>query len=316
MVRHVDLCAGSGAFTLALQDVLGSTCVFANDMCTYSKQTYDANFTHELLCQDIHQIDPADVPEHDVLTAGFPCQSFSNAGLKLGFADERANVFLKVVEIMKAYKPRVAVLENVRGLLQHDSGRTFDIIVSSLAEIGYTVKWALLNTKVHTDIPQNRERVYIYCFRDTEDAALVDATFEPCAAQRPLSSFLLDKDVPIGDKYYYTSKSRIYDRLVKGVVKRGVFYRFYRSRLLQNREGECSCLMAAMGSGGNNVPLLLDERGIRKLTVREVFRLQGFPDSYVLPENVTNYRMYKIAGNAVTVSLAKLVVARLAVLFQ
>ena len=143
-LKMIDLFAGTGAFSLAFNNV---DVVFANDMVDHSKKAYDANFKHKLTLKDLNDIKVEDIPPHDILTGGFPCQPFSIAGHQEGFKDERSNVFWKILSIIDHHEPKCVILENVKNLLSHDDHKTFEIIKSNLEKKGYYVCYKVLNTK-------------------------------------------------------------------------------------------------------------------------------------------------------------------------
>jgi DNA (cytosine-5)-methyltransferase 1 len=162
---YIELFAGIGGFRQAL-DPLGGQCVFASEIDKFAQQSYKTLYGDGHLHGDITQVDEKDVPNHDVLVGGFPCQAFSVAGKRLGFADEtRGTLFFEIVRIMREKKPKIAVLENVKGLVGHDKGKTLDTVVTTLNEIGYTVDFDVLNSK-YFGVPQNRERIFIVAVRD------------------------------------------------------------------------------------------------------------------------------------------------------
>lgn len=312
-LRVAELCAGTGAFSLAFKivDVHKYDVVFANDFEPTSKQIFDANNTVKLLCKDMNTIEPVDIPTMDILTSGFPCQPFSIAGMQNGFDDTRSNVFWKIIEILKHHMPRIAILENVKNLQAHDNGNTFKTVKTSLENIGYKLKYKVMNTCVYTDIPQNRERIYIVCFRD-------DADYNSFEFPEPLGNHtcvniqsLLQENIP--DKYYYTENSGIWEKLEDDVTKMidtDTVYQYRRFYVRENKNNVCPTLTANMGLGGHNVPIIKDSVGIRKFTPKECFNLQGFPDSYVLP-NISDAKLYKLAGNAVSVPLVVSILKRL-----
>ena len=167
-LKMIDLFAGTGAFTLAFEDTEKVQCVFANDMDECSKKIYDENFNHKLTLKDLNDIKVEDIPCHDILTGGFPCQPFSIAGKQEGFEDERSNVFWKILEIIDYHTPSYIILENVKNLLSHDDNKTFEIISNELKKRGYNIKYKVLNTAEITGIPQHRERIYIVCIKSKE----------------------------------------------------------------------------------------------------------------------------------------------------
>jgi DNA (cytosine-5)-methyltransferase 1 len=294
----IDLFAGTGAFSLAF----GNT-VFANDMAPASKSIYDANFSHKLTLKDLNDIRVEDIPPHDILTGGFPCQPFSIAGYREGFDDKRSNVFWKILEILEHHHPKCIVLENVKNLLTHDNKKTFAIIKEQLESKGYHLHYKVLNTAEITGIPHHRERIYIV-------GLLSDAPFSldfPKVVKRPISEFF-EQNVP--DKYYYTATSSTWPLVTAHVTKKDTIYQYRRVYVRENKSGECPTLTANMGTGGHNVPIILDDKGIRKLTPRECFNLQGFPSTYILP-SLADSKLYTLAGNAVSLPVVQLIAERL-----
>ena len=303
MLRMIDLFAGTGAFTHAFEGTKNVKCVFANDMNKESKKIYDANFSHQLTLGDLNDIDVNDIPPHDILTGGFPCQPFSIAGKREGFDDPRSNVFWKILEIVDKHSPKCIVLENVKNLLTHDDRNTFKTIESQILNRGYNIHYKVLNTSSITNIPQHRERIYIVCLKDTIPFNLdFDAT-EPNNIQS-----CLEIDVP--SKYYYTNTSSTWKLLEDAVKSKDTVYQYRRVYVRENKSKECPTLTANMGSGGHNVPIILDEKGIRKLTPRECFNFQGFPVSYKIP-SIADSHLYKLAGNAVSLPVVQLIAKRL-----
>jgi DNA (cytosine-5)-methyltransferase 1 len=303
----IDLFAGTGAFTLAFKDKAET--VFANDMVEASKKAYDAQgFDHELTLKDLNDIKVEDIPPHDILTGGFPCQPFSIAGKREGFDDTRSNVFWKILEIIDYHSPRCIILENVKNLISHDDKKTFETIKSNLEERGYYLTYKVLNTAEITGIPQHRERIYIVGLKSDQKLSL---DF-PLKQKAPIQS-LLDAIVP--QKYYYTASSSTWPLISQAIVKQDTIYQYRRVYVRENKSNECPTLTANMGEGGHNVPLVLDLKGIRKLTPRECFRFQGFPDSYVLP-TLSDSKLYKLAGNAVSLPVVKLIVERVIPLLE
>lgn len=297
-----EFCAGTGAFSVASKMVGGIECVFANDICKNSKKIFDENNNISLTLGDIHDINVSVIPSMDIITAGFPCQPFSIAGEKRGFDDNRSEVFWKILEIVKFHKPKCVILENVKNLLTHNKSKTLDTILNSLKTIGYSIKYKVLNTCIHTNIPHNRERIYIICFL-SENSCSKFKFPEPLGEVLELKEILQDD---IDDKYYYTKKSKVYDKVNSQVVKNidtNTLYQYRRTLVRENKSNVCPTITANAGGGGHNVPLLRDSNGVRKLTPRECFRLQGFPDDYKFPETLSDSALYKLAGNAVTVTL-------------
>jgi DNA (cytosine-5)-methyltransferase 1 len=303
----IDLFAGTGAFSLAFQSTGKVQVVFGNDMVDSSQTIYNQNFDHPLTMGDLNDIPEETIPPHHILTGGFPCQPFSIAGLQEGFADKRSNAFWKILSIIDHHSPPCIVLENVKNIVSHDKGQTFRIIQTQLEQRGYHLHTKILNTARITGIPHHRERIYIVGLKSKplHDAFHLDF---PDVPKRPLSDFL--DAGPIPEKYYYTPKSSTWPLVSQEVVKFDTVYQYRRVYVRENKSGECPTLTANMGSGGHNVPIIRDLVGIRKLTPRECFRLQGFPDTYQL-DGLSDAKLYSLAGNAVSVPIVRQISERL-----
>lgn len=309
-LSFIDLFAGTGAFSLALEKNNKFKCVFTNDMVESSRKICELNHSNnKFTLKDLNTINVSDIPQHDILCGGFPCQPFSIAGEKKGFNDQRSNVFWKIVEILEKHNPEIIILENVKNLKSHDNGNTYTIITDKLQEIGYHIKTCILDTNKITDIPQHRERIYIVGFRDKEKYEKFNFDF-PEKGQGKICDMLEDD---VDSKYYYTDRFKVFEEIEKSVTKnisQNILYQYRRFYIRENKNNCCPTLTANMGSGGHNVPLLKDYKGIRKLTPRECFNLQGFPSDYKLP-NICDGALYKLAGNAVSVPVLSLIVSKL-----
>ena len=308
-LNMIDLFAGTGAFTLAFKEHVNV--VFGNDMVVHSKTIYDENFHHKLTLKNLNDIPVNDIPSHDILTGGFPCQPFSIAGLQEGFNDVRSNVFWKILSIIDHHQPKCVILENVKNLVSHDHHRTFSTIKNSLEQRGYYICHKVLNTADITGIPHHRERIYIVCMKSKKVFDSFNLDF-PKIKKKNISEFL-ESDIP--SKYYYTDKSTTWNLVKNSVVKKETMYQYRRVYVRENKSSECPTLTANMGSGGHNVPLILDDKGIRKLTPRECFNFQGFPSSYKLPP-LSDCNLYKLAGNAVSVPVVTLIANRIIPLLE
>jgi DNA (cytosine-5)-methyltransferase 1 len=219
--------------------------------------------------------------------------------MQKGFDDERSNVFWKILSIIKNNTPKIVILENVKNLQSHDNGKTFKIIIENLEKLDYHIKYSILNTSKITGIPQNRERIYIVCFKDKTDYDNFDFDF-PEIELNQVTQFL-EKDIP--EKYYYNNSTIIFNELKKNVINHistNTIYQYRRYYVRENKNNVCPTLTANMGTGGHNVPLIKDDKGIRKLTPRECFNFQGFPSDYKFPSKMSNAALYKLAGNAVS----------------
>ena len=293
----IDLFAGIGGIRLAFESV-GGKCVFSSEWDKYAQKTYQANFG-EIPAGDITKIDEKDIPKFDILCAGFPCQPFSIAGKRKGFEDTRGTLFFDIARIVKYHKPKVVFLENVKNLLTHNKGETFKVIKETLEELGYVVYYKVLNAK-DFGVPQNRERIYIVCFNNNFN----NGNFEFPEKNSKLNIIYNIREIlfdMVDDKYYY-SKFNLYNK-IKDFVKFGKIYQWRRIYLRENKNNLCPTLTANMGTGGHNVPIIRDLKDIRKLTPKECFKFQGFPDNYILPSDLSDSHLYKQIGNSVVVPI-------------
>ncbi len=305
--KTLDLFAGIGGIRLGFERA-GFETVFSNDFDPYCKPTYDLNYkTAQLTVGDIQLIKSASLPDFDVLLGGFPCQPFSIAGYRRGFLDNgRGNLFFEIVRILRDKKPAAFLLENVKNLKSHDKCKTFKIISDALADLGYHVKVKVLNSMEYGNVPQNRERVYIAGFKSTIAHDTFDFPDE-IALSKTVADIL---EVTVENKYYYND-SPLYKQLDEEMKSQGIVYQWRRAYVRENKSGVCPTLTANMGMGGHNVPLVKDKRGIRKLTPRECARLQGFPESYKLPKDLPDTKLYKQFGNSVTTTVIERVARKM-----
>lgn len=295
--------AGVGGIDLGFE-LNGFKTIYANEFDPQPKITFERNFDTPVDCRDINIVANNEIPNFNILLAGFPCQAFSVAGYRQGFDDEKGRgvLFFQLARIFKEKKPEVIFLENVKNLVAHDSGKTFRIIIEALEAEGYFVKYKVLNTMEYGNIPHNRERIYIVGFLNKN--AYKEFEFpKPIELTTKLAD-LIDFENKVEDKYYYTKDNfQHYDELEENMLRMDTVYQWRRIYVRENQSNVCPTLTANMGTGGHNVPLVLTKHGIRKLTPRECFLLQGFPKSFVLPNNVSNAQLYKQAGNSVSVTV-------------
>ena len=298
--------AGVGGIDIAFE-MAGAEVIYANEYDQYAVQTYENNFNMQVDHRDINDVQASEVPDHDVMLGGFPCQAFSIAGHRQGFLDEkgRGNLFFEMERLFEEKKPSIIFLENVKNLVGHDNGNTFRIITERLEEAGYHVKYQVMNAKDYGNVPQNRERIYIVAFRDVRQYQLFDFP-KPIPLTRTLRD-VIDFENEQEERYYYTKeKYAFYDMLDAEMTNRDSVYQWRRVYVRENKSGVSPTLTANMGTGGHNVPLIRTDDGrIRKLTPRECFNLQGYPSNYRLPENISNTRLYKQAGNSVVVPVIR-----------
>lgn len=289
-------------------ELAGFKTIYANEFDLNASETYKANFPEvQFSLSDIRDLDEKiDIPNFDILLAGFPCQAFSVAGYRQGFNDEkgRGNLFFELARIIKEKKPNIIFLENVKNLVSHDDGNTFAIISDTLEKLGYFVKSQVLNACNYGNIPQTRERIYIVCFRDKEQYKNFEFP-KPIKLDTKLYD-VIDFKNKQENRYYYTSKCKFYDKLVESITKTDTCYQWRRVYVRENKSKLCPTLTANMGMGGHNVPIIKMYNGdIRKLTPRECFNLQGFPNDFKLPQKLCLGALYKQVGNSVVVTVIK-----------
>lgn len=297
----IDLFAGIGGIRMGFEEA-GGECVFTSEWDEPAQKTYEANFG-EMPYGDITKINPKEIPDFDILLAGFPCQPFSMAGLKKGFEDTRGTLFFDIMRIVEHHKPPVVFLENVRNLVSHDKGNTLKVITSTLGHLGYKVSYKLFNAK-DFGVPQNRVRIYIVAFRDN-----VDFVFPVEPKIKVKLGDILEKRVDpkytISDKLWAGHQRRKLEHKEKG---NGFGYSMFD----ENAE-YTSTISARYYKDGSEILIEQKGKNPRKLTPREAARLQGFPDTFVLPNS--DAQTYKQFGNSVAVpviiALAKQVVKAL-----
>jgi DNA (cytosine-5)-methyltransferase 1 len=300
MKTAVGLFAGVGGIELGFKRS-GFEVVWANEIDKKASITYRLNHNHPLATEDLNNIKSDDIPDMDILLAGFPCQAFSVAGYRRGFEDERGNVFFQLVRVIRDKKPPIIFLENVKNLVGHDNGNTFRVILDMLHQNGYFIKTKVMNASDYGNIPQNRERIYIVGFLNEKQHDNFEFP-KPVELTKTLTD-LIDFNNKVDVKYYYTrEKYKFYDELEREMTNMNTLYQWRRVYVRENKSNLCPTLTANMGTGGHNVPLILTKHGIRKLTPKECFNLQGFPDDFKLP-NVAQSHLYKQAGNSVVVPI-------------
>lgn len=288
--KIIDLFAGIGGIRLGFQKVFRekATFVFASEIDKFAQKTYYENFKH-LPMGDLTQIKEQDIPKFDILLAGFPCQPFSNAGLKKGFNDTRGTLFFDIARIVKYHRPKIVFLENVKGFKNHDKGNTFKVVKNTLEEMGYKVFAEILNAK-DFGVPQNRERIYIVCFLD-------DINFEfPKGNKKNIKvgDILLkevDEKYTISDKLWAGHQRRKKEHKAKG---NGFGY-----KLFDESSPFTSTISARYYKDGSEILIAQKNKNPRKLTPREAAKLQGFPEDFKIP--VSDTQSYKQFGNSVAV---------------
>ena len=320
MYKSIDLFAGIGGIRLGFEQAFKDEIktVFVSEWDNKAVETYKANFKCDKnIVGDITKIDEKEIPKHDILLAGFPCQAFSLAGRQKGFEDARGTLFFDVARIVKYHKPKVVFCENVKNLVNHDRGRTFRVIKNILDELGYRVFYKVLNSK-DFGVPQNRERIYIVAFRS--DIAPLSFDFPRSSGRQTLIKDIIEENV-VSSKYYLSttyleSLKRHKERhMAKG---NGFGYEI--------RDNESIAGATVCGGMGRERNLIVDNRltdfqpvthikgevnkeFIRKMTPREWARLQGFPEEFKLV--VADTHLYKQFGNSVTVPVIKAIAKKI-----
>lgn len=302
--------AGVGGIDLGFESQ-GFRTIYANEFDTKARETFSLNFPHvQLDGRDIREVSSDEVPSTDIIVGGFPCQAFSIEGYQQGFHDEKGRgiLFFELARLIEEKQPRAIFLENVKNLVNHDKGNTLKVILKTLEDLGYYVTYQVMNAAEYGNIPQGRERIYIVGFKDK---TVFDSFHFPEKVDLTKTVFdVIDFKNKVEEQYYYREDKHYYPLLRDNILAIGSIYEYRRGNTIrENKSGVVPTLLASMGTGGNNVPLILTESGeIRKLTPRECFNTQGFPSSYQLPEKLANSHLYKQAGNSVAVP----VVSRLA----
>ncbi len=290
-MKFIDLFAGIGGIRLGFESI-GGECVFSSEWDEQAQKTYEANFG-EKPYGDITKIKPSSLPDHDILLAGFPCQAFSICGERKGFEDTRGTLFFNIEEILKIKRPYAFMLENVKNLQSHDKGRTFQIILKHLNDLGYWVHFTVLNS-LDFGVPQKRERTIIVGFQEN-----IAFSFPRPFTVRAELADILEDDAIIENKYFASE-------LIREKRKQKVKPNYPTPSIWhENKSGNISALnySCALRAGASYNYLLVN--GIRRLTSRELLRLQGFPDSFKIVVADTHLR--KQAGNSVTVPVIEAV---------
>ena len=302
-IAFIDLFAGIGGIRLPF-DELGYRCVFSSEFDQAAATTYRANFG-ETPAGDITAIASEAIPPHNLLLAGFPCQAFSIMGKRRGFADTRGTMFFEIERILQHHRPQAILLENVKQLVSHDYGRTFAVIMQKLSELGYYLKWAVLNA-LDFGLPQKRERVIIVGFIKKSNCDRFSFDFE---RQPYRLSDVIESDDAV-DESLFVSKN-IEQKRKRSVEGKTLFY---PSIWHENKSGNISVLdhACALRSGASYNYLLVN--GKRRLSSRELLRLQGFPDSFKIV--VSPQQIRRQTGNSVAVPMIRMVAHRIDAVLQ
>ncbi len=312
----IDLFAGIGGFHYALSSY-GAHCLYASEWDKPAQETYFVN--HGIIPSgDITKIAAKEIPPHDILCGGFPCQAFSISGKRLGFEDTRGTLFFDIARIVDYHRPKVVFMENVKNLVLHDKGRTFKVVNESMEELGYTMFSKVLNSG-QFGIPQHRERIYMVCFRNDilngrpfEFPHLhIPSSLNDILESNPKEAKIIDRpDI----QFYRTTTSvqadLVEDCLPNRPIQIGIVNKGGQGERIYDPIGHAVTLSAYGGGAGAKTGLYLINGVVRKLSPRECARLQGFPDDFTIHPNL--HQAYKQFGNSVTINVLQYIVGEIA----
>jgi DNA (cytosine-5)-methyltransferase 1 len=313
-LKFFDLFAGIGGFRLGMERA-GHECIGSCEWDKHARETYKKNFGSYPEYDDAKDLHPQSLPYFDVLCAGFPCQAFSIAGKRLGFEDTRGTIFFEIARIAKEKRPPYLFLENVRGLLSHDKGRTFDTIISTLDEMGYDAEWQVLNSKYF--VPQNRERIFIVGHlrdRSSRKVFPLGDFDKETDKQKPKEIVEIvndkgnlrgvEKATCIDSNYWKGCDNHAQRTMIAWSSSGRSWGRESRVKL-----GEANGLSCGSGCASqSSANFVNDNMRIRRLTPKECERLQGFPDNWTIGSDT---QRYKQCGNAVTVDVVEYIAKEL-----
>ena len=306
-LKFIDLFAGIGGFRIALERQ-GAECVFSSEWDKYAQITYKENF-REIPAGDITKINEAEIPEHDILCGGFPCQAFSISGKQRGFNDTRGTLFFDIARIARHHKPKVLFLENVKNLTKHYNGNTLKIILRTLEEIGYDIYYKVL-TASHYGVPQARERIYIIGFR--KDLGITDFTFPKPRYNEIYLKDILEKDKDMKEylinrtdlKFWKRDETPALNPIQIGQINKGG-----QGERIYSINGHAITLSAYGGGVAGKTGAYLINRQIRRLSPRECARVQGFPEWFKIP--VSKFEAYKQFGNSVSIPVIEAIFSQI-----
>ena len=306
MLKVGSFFAGIGGICLAFKNA-GNELVWSNEIDKAACKTYRKNFHHQLIEDDICNLKPENLSKVDVITGGFPCQAFSIAGYRKGFEDPRGKLFFQMLKFIDEFQPKVLFFENVRYLKTHNNGNTYSAIKNALESREYHIANKVLDTCECSILPQHRQRFYMVCFRNEKQKDLFEKEGWPQPVnvnQRLTFDEVVDKSAD--SIHYFENYPHYYFTALKAVDDKKAFYQWRRVYCRKNKRGVCPTLTANMGGGGHNVPLVMDDRGLRRLTPEECLRLQGFDDkTFSFPDDISMGNKYKQVGNSVSVPVVQ-----------
>ncbi|MBQ4284079.1 MAG: DNA cytosine methyltransferase [Lachnospira sp.] len=300
-MTFIDLFAGLGGFRISLES-LGAKCVYSNEWDKPVQKVYADNFgdTPE---GDITQVDEHTIPDHDILCAGFPCQAFSISGKQRGFEDSRGTLFFDVARIVRAKRPKIVFMENVKNFATHDEGRTLEVVKATMEELGYRFYQKVLNA-VDYGVPQKRERIYMICFRN--DLNVSEFSYpKPFKLERHVEDFLL-KDEKLVENLYVERPDTYYNGVVDDQysnksIRLGTVNKGGQGERIYSTKGIAITLSAYGGGVFAKTGGYMVNGRPRKLHPRECARIMGYPDSYKISQSAN--QAYKQFGNSVVIDV-------------
>lgn len=309
-LSYIDLFAGIGGFRLAL-DSFNANCVFSSEWDKYAQQVYTNNFG-EKPHGDITKVKEIDIPSHDMLCGGFPCQAFSVSGKQKGFEDTRGTLFFDIARILKYHSPKFVILENVKNIIKHNNGKTLATILNILDDLNYNVFYELLRGS-NFGVPQHRERVFFVCFRKdlkVRNFALSKPDFNMKSVNDILEENINDQEIIINREDIVLQKSK-FDKDLLGnfptkPLRIGTINKGGQGERIYSTNGTGITLSAYGGGPANKTGAYLVDGKIRKLTLRECARMMGFPEKFKICDN--KRQAYTQFGNAVIVNVVQFII--------
>lgn len=301
----IDLFAGLGGFRLALES-FGAKCVYSSEWDKAVQEVYYKNF-NVMPDGDITKVDEKNIPVHDILCAGFPCQAFSISGKQRGFDDSRGTLFFDVARIVRYHKPKIIFLENVKNFATHDNGNTLKVVVTTLEELGYNVYYKVLNS-VDYGIPQKRERIYIVCFRKDIDNKKFTFPTKSKLEKHVIDFLEENPDVTIYNekKYPIIYNGKLDNEFSNKMIRLGIVNKGGQGERIYSIKGIAATLSAYGGGVFAKTGGYLVNGIVRRLSPRECARIMGYPDTYKITNNKTE--AYKQFGNSVVIDVLQYIV--------
>lgn len=302
MPEVASLFAGIGGIDLGFIQA-GFRIVWANEIDAAACKTYRHNLGAEHLIEgDIRDIPVGSIPKVDVLVAGFPCQSFSIGGRERGFSDSRGQLFFEIIRVAATIMPKVIFLENVENLMEHDEGKTFQVVYSSLVELGYYLHYRPMPSHEYANIPQTRRRIYLVATNDLRFSRMF--TFPEPIPLTVTANDWINRDAKQPELYYIQGNTLFEKKTLSIVSSKEYIYRAYHGSIKAMHNMKCPTLTASMHRLQGAI-MVKDNYGVRRLTLRECLRFQGFPPDFYFPKTVSMEDAYKQIGNSVTVPVVK-----------